>query len=244
MNDIPKIEGYNYISLLGKGAFGSVYKVEKDGKFYAMKYYASKKRKEALKEIEILKIIEPICGTSSALVCYYESWIFDDYVVILIEYFEGVSLEEMYKHNRKNKIHFTTIEMYKIMKHLLTAISYLATVNTCHNDIHLGNILFNENKMVLIDFGLACLFNSDNPELQCKTRIRNNEWWSKQDVYSLGLMFLEMALLKEVLFDENTPLLLREMYPENIVKVIELSLIKEASQRPNASTLLEILNQK
>ena len=73
------INGYKFIEVVGSGSFGTVYKVEKDGKIYAAKVFSESfvlkeykaDRNRITNEIDALKIVD-----SDNLVKYYENTLF------------------------------------------------------------------------------------------------------------------------------------------------------------------------
>lgn len=256
--NIPKIHGYNYLEKLGEGNYGVVYKVEKNDKLFAMKYINKKNLPEKqqinlIREIGTLKLISK--KNTNFLIHYLEDWEIDDYIIILMEYIEGATLDDIFKLRKKNKQDFSPEIMLKLMRHLLTIIKYLQENDIVHRDIKPGNIMFDENRMILIDFGMACIPHSKQKELQCSGLVstarymapevknksaRDESLWSDIDVYSLGKLFLQFATMS---YPEKVDINDKSLkkYPKNMIKVIKLSLEEDPKLRPTAKELLDIL---
>lgn len=90
---------FNIISELGKGSYGTVYKVEsiKDGKTYVlkkinMKHLKPKHQEAAVKEAQILKGLN-----HSHVIKYFTSFMEDGALHILMEYADGGDLYELLK---------------------------------------------------------------------------------------------------------------------------------------------------
>lgn len=194
---------YNYIQKLGEGAFGEVWKVEKDGKIIALKKIeipGKQMKKVALKEVELLKKVSEKCIPS--LVCFYDSHMEEDTLFIEMEYIDGQTLNDFAAPLRGS----LKLNKYllAIIKDITTAIKHLHSYGIIHRDIKPENILIDKNyQPKLIDIGLACLTGEDECELLgkkvdcCKgsagtalfmspETLLNNVSYFVSDVYSLG----------------------------------------------------------
>ena len=101
-NEAQTIGGYTIIELIGKGGFGSVYKVKLGNLYFAMKEVAleeneikklklvkNKNDENFINEIEILKELD-----HPNIIKYYTSFFEKEKVYILMELIEGVNLAE------------------------------------------------------------------------------------------------------------------------------------------------------
>ena len=101
-NEAQTIGGYTIIELIGKGGFGSVYKVKLGNLYFAMKEVAleekeikklklvkNKNDENFINEIEILKELD-----HPNIIKYYTSFFEKDKVYIWMELIEGVNLAE------------------------------------------------------------------------------------------------------------------------------------------------------
>lgn len=70
----------------------------------------------------------------------------------ILEYINGSTIKEMLF---KYKYRFTTEEIFTIVIKLISIIKYIHENGIVHKDISTSNVIFNENKVYLIDFGLA-----------------------------------------------------------------------------------------
>ena len=144
--------------MLGKGNFGSVYKViDAEGKDIALKVIDIKSDRhlqEAKKEIDFLTMLKP-CQPS--LICYYKSFVKDEQLFIETEYIDGPTLHEFAKKNRLNANFLNNL--LAIIGDLIPGIKYLHSKNIIHRDIKPENIVIEKTKTQpkLIDVGLACL---------------------------------------------------------------------------------------
>ena len=80
---------------------------------------------------------------------YVDSYISDDNKHVLItEYFQGETLEVI----RKS---LSTAERIAVESQLFMALAYLISCRVHHGDINVSNVLFDGNKICLIDFEMA-----------------------------------------------------------------------------------------
>ena len=141
-------ENYKIINKLGKGSFGSVFKVKHKitGEIRAMKIIKNNPNNDGsqivsekfLKEIQVLKELE-----HPNIIKIFEYYIDDKYHYIITELLTGGELYESILKFQK----FNEKKAAYIMKQILSALNYLHSKGIVHRDIKPENILVqNENK--------------------------------------------------------------------------------------------------
>ena len=98
--------------------------------------------------------------------------IYDKEILCLVmEFAQNGSLEDYYNNHERqypDKSNFVPIPqtfIIKILKELLSALTYLLSKSIMHRDIKPDNLLLNENNDVKIsDFGISALYYDGNPE--------------------------------------------------------------------------------
>jgi serine/threonine protein kinase len=87
------INGYSLISKLGQGAYGRVYKAQKDGEFYAIKEFFIDYKQitdECKNEVNILKSLD-----HPNVIRYVQDFVLDDIFYIVTEYAPNGTLQEL-----------------------------------------------------------------------------------------------------------------------------------------------------
>ncbi|CAG9317401.1 unnamed protein product [Blepharisma stoltei] len=188
---------------------------------------------------------------------------------IVSEAFDSTLMNDIIKHSRQNQ-KYTYQEYQKIVVSLLDAFSILESVGIAHKNVKPHNILITGNRMLKIaEFSLSERFEINRPTLYSnntyclwKDNYRapeifelNEEGYSeiksldnleKCDVYSLGLIFLQMYSLLPIA-ELNTPPFWSEIdyyvstfKPKNVANLLRKMLAINSAERANFKECLDI----
>lgn len=235
--NLKLVNGYKVLDIIGKGAFGIVYDVEKDGQHFAMKEIAIAQydhtyehiNKEDLQEKDIDQILtENISKEVSILKCldhpnivkFYTSFAEGDNIYIIMELHEGMSLTEFIQSLSEKKQRVKEEVAWNIFLQLCSALRYLHNeVRILHRDIAPSNILLDENFTVkLTDFGLATKWGTQSASMNnksfvgtilysCPEMVQSKKCTVKADIWSLGAVIYELMMLTQP-FKGDNPLLI------------------------------------
>lgn len=272
-----KLPNYDIYNIIGKGSFGFVYKGrdKEKGNDVAIKIMEVKSIKNIRNirlEIKYLKDVSSILeGCDPNILCFYDSKTFtierSRYYVIVSEYIKGMDLNKYIKRLKESKRYPSPKDLLSIMLDILSGLKKVHSKGISHRDIKPGNIMIDNQGIVkLIDFGLACrnegclniggtpLFTS--PELlirqdvptQLSSETEIEFYFHKQDVWSLGVTFYELANLRLPFLKEELKSIVRdplykseynEFYEGNdiINNIIDSMLNKNWKERPTVSDL-------
>ena len=244
----------NFIEVenIGNGSYGSVYKVYHK---YEKNLYAIKKvhiTNELIKDnFDIFREIQLFSKLNHKnIVRYYSSWLNDSTLYIQMELCESTFRD--YLNNIKQDESIEKRIFY--FKQIVEGIKYLHDNDIIHRDIKPSNILFVDDTIKICDFGLARNVNSVSNLINGSSEvgtsfyrapeIDSHNYNNKIDVYSLGIILIELLLqnfktqaekmmcMKEILenIKENKikqiPYLITNMYDEIIINMINTN-VKE-----------------
>lgn len=180
------MDKYEIKENLGQGSFGTVYRVIhiKTGKEYAMKLVNLSKtnvsRDMVDKEIAILKKLSSPCKKN--IICYKEHKEVihrgSPHLMLVMQYIDGYDLLDLLEHYKEKGVLVAPNDLYQYMLSMYKALSVLHKNGVAHNDIKLENIMVDSenNKLVLIDFGLSCVYKGImNTILNNKATCKKNE---------------------------------------------------------------------
>lgn len=226
---LSNINGYTTKQewFLGKGSFGSVYKAEKDGKFYAIKIFQTEYLQTEYKDRldREIKAIQKISHPN--VVKLHDFGTFTDkefeYFYIVMDLVDGKSLTE----------YIGTIEEDKCIQIIESVLDTLDAVHKdgiIHRDLKPANIMVSPNGTpIILDFGLAKLIDYSSitqtgervgtfyymsPEQITDSKNINN----LSDYFAIGVIFYEL-LTGQLPYDAtNLPALIdqiKNQYPKN-----------------------------
>jgi serine/threonine protein kinase len=204
-------------TILGKGAYGSVYLgqiLSTDGgslpvavKRYNIQKLPKDYRESIISESRALLRLSRYPECYETIMCYYVLLTGEEYYDLVVEYIKGYSLEFLLKNNIKGK--FPLSYVISVMSELLRTFIFIHSKNIIHGDIKPDNILRDSKtkKFKIVDFGFSCEIgiNCDPdhvrgtprylaPELLKRT-VKKGELY-KTDNYSLGGVFFYLANLR------------------------------------------------
>jgi serine/threonine protein kinase len=206
------IANYKIISLLGEGGMANVYLVEHEtlGLRYALKLLKEEFvqypniRKRFLSEAKNLaKMQHPNVIKVTDLIDA------GDIVAFVMEYIEGVSLEEYISRNAPLK----NDKIESLFYQMLDAVEYVHSQDLIHRDIKPSNFMVTPKAGIkLLDFGIAKNLNDNlvdytrtsvaqqmgTPMYMSPEQVKNTSEVAKQaDIYSLGVVLWHMVMSKK-----------------------------------------------
>jgi len=266
--------GYKIIECIGKGAFGSVYSVQKGYTRYAMKEILlnslnviTKKDEGDIsdtlcKEVEILKELD-----HPNIIKYYNSFHKEDYLYIIIELIDGMTLAEYIASVSEKHQTIPEEEIWNIFIQLCEALHYLhVEKHIVHRDIAPTNIMINRKGTVkLMDFGLAKDLEQQSGMLKsfagtvvysCPEIVQNLPYTSKADIWSLGCVMYELMSLKAAFLAKNPLMLAKKIvdcdyeplddkkYSGHLISIIKACITVNSDKRPNLEQLVSLMGGK
>ena len=166
INNNNNIGGFEILEMIGKGGFGSVFKVKKNSKIYAMKIIGIE-IKQFLNIKEIINNKENIENAFSEIkiwkklnhgnfVKYHLAFIENNKCYIIMEYIDGLTLGEYINHLKETNQKISKKFMIEILCQIVSGLRYMKNNKIIYKDLNPNNILiYSKNKIKLIDFGLA-----------------------------------------------------------------------------------------
>eukprot|EP01097_Dermamoeba_algensis_P002055 TRINITY_DN1819_c0_g1_i1.p1 TRINITY_DN1819_c0_g1~~TRINITY_DN1819_c0_g1_i1.p1 ORF type:complete len:481 (+),score=95.68 TRINITY_DN1819_c0_g1_i1:68-1510(+) len=250
---------YSDFKKIGEGAAGEVFlATNKEGKKVAVKKMVlnSDSMKLLTTEINIMKT-----SHHPNIVDYYESYVIADQLWVVMEFMGGGCLTEVLE-QFENGVRMTERQIAAACFETLKALVYVHSLHRIHRDIKSDNILINEQGDIKVaDFGYAAQLTKKQqkrntvvgtPYWMAPELIRGHDYDTKVDIWSLGIMAMEMCE-GEPPYMEFPPLRalflittrgipeLKEpqKWSSELRSFVSTCLTKELDKRPNAQELLK-----
>ena len=255
------IKNYIIKETLGKGAYGIVYKVQKKGtsdtyviKQISLEGLTEKEKEEVKQEAFILSSIK-----SDFVVKYYDSFLDNDNINIVMEYCDGGDLNEFILEKKNNGILLEEKIIWKLFLKITIGLADIHKMKILHRDLKTLNIFLKHGLEVKIgDLGVAKVLLKNSfaqtvigtpyylsPEI-CQEKPYND----KSDVWALGCILYELCTFKHP-FEANhqvgliskilnkKPEPINSSYSKELNNLIFMLLDKNSKSRPSC---VEILN--
>ena len=136
---------YKKIKEIGQGAYGKVYKLEKNNKYYALKKIPT----TDLNKEEIEKYRQEAINLSSFnnenIVKYYDSSTEDGHFNILMEYAGKYNLSNLIQNYKKEKKNIDEYIIKKIILQICSGLKVIHKAKLIHRDLKPQNIFIDEN---------------------------------------------------------------------------------------------------
>ena len=196
------MENYDFLSLIGEGTYGEVYKARHRQQkiLVAIKKFKEKDedelvRKTALREIRILKQLK-----HDHVVNLIEVFRERSKIYLVFEYVDRTVLDEIESLPSGG---LSSLEAKKIVWQLLRAVAFIHSHHIIHRDIKPENLLLSKNGILkMCDFGFARNLSASNP---LYTEYVSTRWYrapellvgdpqygKEVDVWAIGCLFAEL----------------------------------------------------
>lgn len=244
------------IRTIGKGTHGTVVLARRrvDGAVVAVKrvrvsMISESGRKQADNEVILLKSLYHV-----NIVRFYDQFMTDDELNIVMEYADGGNLRQLVKLRAREKLGpFPESVIMCWFSQLVLAVAYIHGKNVLHRDLKAQNVfLTRKNVVKLGDFGISKALAGDDtantacgtPESMSPEICRGEPYGKKSDIWSLGCILYEMIMCKRPFEASTLPEIFTKIckgdYPpisptfsRELRLLVQLMLQQDASKRPS-----------
>jgi NIMA (never in mitosis gene a)-related kinase len=262
LNKIQMIKDYVIKEKLGVGSYGVVYKVQKKGE----------KQYMVLKQISLFNLdkgqVDEVKNesnilaslNSSFIVKYYDSFVENNNLNIIMEYCDGGDLSNYLSIQSKSGKFLSEERIWKYFIQICVGLAYIHYKKVLHRDLKSLNIfLTKEEKIKIGDLGVAKVLSQTNfartfvgtpyylsPEI-CEEKPYNE----KSDIWALGCILYEMAtyrhpfnannqgaLILKILRGKYDPISHKD-YSNELKMMISLLLEKSHFNRPSVVEIIK-----
>mmetsp|Transcript_3497 Transcript_3497/g.12326 ORF Transcript_3497/g.12326 Transcript_3497/m.12326 type:complete len:424 (-) Transcript_3497:1608-2879(-) len=193
-------ENFTDIKKIGEGAAGEVFvgTDKKTGEKVAIKKMSlsAQNMKMLLTEISIMKD-----SKHPSIVAYHESYVVEDKIWVVMELMDGGCLTDVLEQHDALKM--TERQIAFVCREVLLGLQYIHECHRIHRDIKSDNVLVGGDGMVKIaDFGYAAQLSKGKTKRQtivgtpywmAPELIRGSEYDQQVDIWSLGILLMELA---------------------------------------------------
>lgn len=190
---------YKDLKKIGQGASGGVYIARSvagpSDKIVAIKQMNLEQQPK--KELIINEILVMKGSKHENIVNYIDSYLIKGELWVAMEYMEGGSLTEIVTHSV-----MTEAQIGAVSRETLKGLQFLHSKGVIHRDIKSDNILLNvDGNIKMTDFGFCAQINELNlkrttmvgtPYWMAPEVVSRKEYGPKVDIWSLGIMMIEM----------------------------------------------------
>ncbi|KAJ3415502.1 hypothetical protein HDV05_004704 [Chytridiales sp. JEL 0842] len=249
---------YRNLVKIGQGASGGVYTAYQVGNSNAVAIKQMNLDQQPKKELIINEILVMRDSKHKNIVNFIDSFLYKGDLWVVMEYMEGGSLTNVVTVN-----YMTEGQIAAVCKETLEGLKHLHSKGVIHRDIKSDNLLLGiTGDIKLTDFGFCAQLNEDNmkrttmvgtPYWMAPEVVTRKEYGPKVDVWSLGIMVIEMIEGEPPYLNENP---LRALYliatngtpklqhPENLSAqlkdFLKVALEVDAEKRPTSAELLKL----
>lgn len=203
LNEDPAIRYKMSTKAIGQGGMGTIYLAEdrKSGRLLAVKKLPLSKTTDlpALQnEIAMMRT-----SRHANVVEYLESYMFERSLWVVMEYMDAGSLTNLLQAYQQRRMELSEPEIAAFMRHCLDAVNFLHSLGRIHRDIKSDNVLINSSGGVkMADFGFCVQLTQEKdsrhsmvgtPYWMAPELVRGQSYDQKVDIWSLGIMMIEMA---------------------------------------------------
>lgn len=236
--------GYILDDLLGRGAFGEVYRATGPGGFPAAAkiIHRSLDHEDAQKELDVLEVLRNLSHPFLLQTIGY--WSSEDQLIIVMELADASLHDRLKQCIKEGKQGIPAEELLRFFRDAAEALDYLHEQGVMHRDIKPANILIKGKHAKVADFGLAKAL----PITQASIMVSNAgtpaymapEAWRgkisrKSDQYSLAATYVELRMNRRIFQSKD----MFELMSDQLTKIPDLSGIPE----PERAVLLRALDK-
>jgi len=192
---------YSDAKKVGEGAAGEVFLATdcRNGQKVAIKKMPlnNQNMKLLITEIGIMKT-----SVHTNIVGYIDSFLVGETIWVVMEFMAGGCLTEVLE-QYENGVEMTESQIATVCRDTLAGLAYIHTLHRIHRDIKSDNLLLGDDGSVkLADFGYAAQLTQEKskrntivgtPYWMAPELIRGQNYDQKVDLWSLGIMCMEMA---------------------------------------------------
>lgn len=255
---------YEIIKPIGKGKFAVVYRARRrsDGETVALKRISvdmidQKARDKCLKEVRLLQSLD-----HPNIIQYMDSFISDNDLVIVFEWAAAGDLKRQLRKAQERNVGFDERLIWKYFSQICDAIRHMHEKRIMHRDLKPANIFLTLDGTIKVgDLGLSRELSEHTVQAHSKVGtplymspevLRGDGYDFKSDVWSLGCLLYELAMLKSPFKSEGLNLFslfqkisqgqyeqLPETYSEELRTLAYAMISTRPEDRPDIGTVCE-----